>query len=467
MARRVKSHSMKADSKTQQPILIRCLDRDTGVSAPTSDITVGILAADLELGGQNPKTWGFRQTAELLVPDMLDLPGRTKGDFTELAIDITGPAFPENPDVEVEIVLRLRGEVIGQRVFRGTTQRHFFLVTTQLLFDASNSITISTTQIAGAPLEPRFFVRVFYAQKSRLMNRLESDSIWLFSAARSGSTWLCHDILCWGNAARPMDEPGIGKLFAPLDWAAERVFDLTRKATYLESGLDYERFIKPRTGPDLIPTFERSFIHRQDAVEETKLWSQSNWPVYLDLLRQTTFEHVNHEWGMCDYRHVVFKMPNESQAADVIMQAFPQSFMVLLMRDGRDVMKSRFSPFASPHLAASKDPALRLYAIAYYAHLWNFQVDIMLAAYHGHAASRRLLMRYEDIRVKPAEHIRVLFDGIGVAISEPDLAALVTTSTLENIPAEKKGADKPRQTGQIGKYANVFSVPKSLSGRFI
>jgi hypothetical protein len=30
-------------------------------------------------------------------------------------------------------------------------------------------------------------------------------------------------------------------------------------------------------------------------------------------------------------------------------------------------------------------------------------------------------------------------------------------TSLENIPDDQKGPDKPRQTGQIGKYTEVFS----------
>ena len=37
-----------------------------------------------------------------------------------------------------------------------------------------------------------------------------------------------------------MDEPGLGRMFAPFDWVAERFYDLPRKAAHFQSGLDYE-----------------------------------------------------------------------------------------------------------------------------------------------------------------------------------------------------------------------------------
>jgi hypothetical protein len=61
---------------------------------------------------------------------------------------------------------------------------------------------------------------------------LESNSIWVFSTARSGSTWLSQDMLCGAADVRPMDEPGIGRMFAPFDWASERMYNLAEISTY-------------------------------------------------------------------------------------------------------------------------------------------------------------------------------------------------------------------------------------------
>jgi Sulfotransferase family len=434
-------------------IRIRPLDRDTGIAAPSQDVWVEIQSADLD-GAPPPKTWGFAQSAELLVPSLLDLPGRTLGDFSELAVDLYAPIFPEQPQYVYEVDLLLRGAVIDTKTFRNFTQRHQFIVSTQLLFEDVNILTLSVRSISGGADEPRFFVRVFYVQKDRLVRMLEKSSIWVFSTARSGSTWLSQDILCWDGQARPMDEPGLGKMFAPLDWVAERFYGLPGKATYLESGLDYETKARVRDDGSAMPPFERSFIF---AGQENQIWNAQNWKMYLRILRDTAFKHVINEWGMIDYQRVVFKMPNDSHAADVIMQAFPESFMILLMRDGRDVLKSRFSPFGSPDLAETSDAQLRLHAIAFYSHFWNFQVDIMQSAFSAHAPERSLLVHYEDLRRAPTEWIRLIFDRIGAPLSDEALAALVAKTSLENIPADQKGPDKPRQTGQVGRYTDVFS----------
>ncbi len=424
---------------------------------PSPPRTAEIRAADLQFGGQEPQTWGFKRSADLLVPSMLDLPARTNGDFTDIAIDIAAQIFPDKPTCLWELEIRLRDKIIETRPFRNFTQRHQIILPTSLFHEASNRLAFSVRPISGPRIAPRFYVRVMALQRSKLVDAIEQSSVWVFSTARSGSSWLSQDILCHGHDARSMDEPGIGRVFAPVDWVAERFYNLAHKDAHAQSGLEYETRAKDRADTGFIAPFERSFMF---GGQETNIWSPQNRSMYLDLIRTTMFQHVLLEWGVIDYRHVVFKMPNDSHAADMIMQALPKAFMILLMRDGRDVMKSRFSPFASRDLATTTDPALRLHAIAFYAHLWNFQVDIMQSAFAAHAPERKLLLRYEELRVAPTAQLRAMFDKIGMPISDAALDDLVSTTRLENIPAALKGPDKPRQTGQIGKYADVFSAPE-------
>jgi hypothetical protein len=433
--------------------MIEPIDRDNEVRAPSRDQWVTVRAADFA-PGHAPKTWGFTGSADILVRSMLDLPARTHGEFTELAVDLHAPLFPARPDCLYEVDLLLRGSVIETKVFRNFTQRHQFIVSTQLLFEDINELTVLPRAIVGGPEEPRFFVRFFYVQKDRLTRIMERTSIWVFSTARSGSTWLSQDLLCWNDGMRPMDEPGYGKMFAPLDWTAERFYRLAERNHHIESGYEFETRAEARRDPSVIPPFERTFMF---AGQENQIFSAQNSRMYLELLRETVFRHVLNEWGMIEYQTVVFKMPNDAHAADIVMQAFPESFMIFLMRDGRDVLKSRFSPFASRTLAEQPDPELRSYAIAFYSHFWNFQVDIIQAAFRAHSPERSLFVCYEDLRRNTREQLRLIFDRVGSPIDEAQLSELLDRTTLENIPDDQKGPDKPRQTGQIGKYTEVFS----------
>lgn len=442
---------MPVNNESKQ-IIIRRLNEDAGFPGPSREIFAEVSAEDLEAGPGD--SWGFVGSATVLVPFLVDLPAMTRGNFTDLAIDVYAPAIPANRDLIYEVDLRLRDETTETKVFRTFAQRHQFFISAQLLFEDNNILTLSARQLAGGATIPRFFVRFFYMQRDRLIQSLEKNSVWVFSTARSGSTWLCQDLLCSEGKARPMDEPGIGRMFAPLDWVAERFYNPWGRPGYFESGFEFETGVRTRGNQTGLPPFERTFVY---AHQENKIWNAQSWKTYLGALKETVFRHVINEWGMINYKNVVFKMPNDSHAADVIMQAFPGSFMIFLMRDGRDVMKSRFSRFASVNLSETRDIQMRLYAIAFYSHFWNFQVDIIHSAFNAHAPERSLLVYYEDLRRDTMAQAREIFDRIGFSITDEELSELIRRTQLENIPDDQKGPDKPRQTGQIGEFGKVFS----------
>ncbi len=63
----------------------------------------------------------------------------------------------------------------------------------------------------------------------------------------------------------------------------------------------------------------------------------------------------------------------------------------------------------------------------------------------------------EDLRRDTLKELRTIFDSAGIAMADDAMADLVARTTLEQLPADQRGPDKPRQDGQVGKYASVFS----------
>jgi hypothetical protein len=51
-----------------------------------------------------------------------------------------------------------------------------------------------------------------------------------------------------------------------------------------------------------------------------------------------------------------------------------------------------------------------------------------------------------------------ILDSIGIEIEDERLAEIIATATLENIPAQERGTDKPRQSGTVGGYAAFFTA---------
>jgi hypothetical protein len=399
----------------------------------------------------------FRRTARLRAPKLLYLlehPGG-EGAFTHLAVDVLSPFAAEHQNWEFEVTITIDDQQFDKRLYHKWYTRHQFLIPLPLFRGEEREILLNAVPVRnGIPTEdqPNYTIELWLISQPRLWTRLERGAVWVFSTARSGSTWLTNDLLCADLRARPVDEPGIGRMFAPLQWDAERFFDAGTRNSYIESGFAFETGEKPRLR-DEIPVFQRSFTNLD---LENQILSRHNFDFYHEMLRDVTLGHVINEWGIIGYSRVVFKMPNDSHAADFIMRAFPGSHMVFMMRDGRDVMRSRFSPFASRDLASTEKRELRRFAVFYYSHLWNFQLDIIRSAFEAHAPERRILVYYEQLRRDPVPVITELYRHLGMPGTPEEVAALAERTRLENVPAGERGPDKPRQNGIVGGFRHVF-----------
>ena len=187
---------------------------------------------------------------------------------------------------------------------------------------------------------------------------------------------------------------GIGTVLGAFLFEPEHFYHIDQTVEHCDPGPDLETATGRR--PIGMPLFQRILFKNYNNAE-SMLGDQTRHAIR-NLIREATFNHVLLYWGVLDYDRVVFKAPNEGHAADLLMEALPRARMIFLMRDGRDIVKSRFSPFASRRLAESKDPGLRRAAIAYYAHQWNWHTDIVHSAYNAHDPARRLLLTYEELR---------------------------------------------------------------------
>lgn len=421
-------------------------DKYSGLSTPQAEFVGDVEGAS------------FRQEATLKVPKLLYLLEQSGGEgaFTHFVVDVWSKFFAENHDWQYEVTVKLDGEVIDKRLFHKWYGRHQFLIPIPSFRrdEQELSLTAAPTRRGAMPkAECIFDVALLMTSKNQLWREFEERAIWVFSTARSGSSWLAMDVLCFNEQARPVDESGVGRMFAPLQWDAERFFDIASRPFHIESGFDYE-LGRAQRKRDILPLFERVFtaLDRENAI-----LSRHNFDKYHQLLKDVVLEHVLNEWGMLDFQRFVFKMPNDSHGADFIMRAFPRSHMVFLMRDGRDVMRSRFSPFSSQILAEEADLELRRYAIAFYSHFWNFQVDIIRSAFEAHPPEKRLLVYYEALRKDPLAAIWELYNHLGYETSDDEIRRVAEATRLENVPESERGPDKPRQTGHVGGFRNTFS----------
>src|SRR5829696_2868620 len=251
--------------------------------------------------------------------------------------------------------------------------------------------------------------------------------IWIFGSARTGSTWLgammadLEDHAWW-------HEPMVGYLFGHLYY--ERARARRRDENFILGG-DKELWLNP----------VRRFV--------------------LDSASVRFPERV-------DGGYLVIKEPHGTLGAPLLAAALPESRMILLVRDPRDVISSKMDAAREGSWAEeaqksrgqekkntsadSKPDAFVKSQARRYAQL----IELAQQAYDAHPG-RKVLIRYEDLRAEPLETMRHIYEKLEIPAEERELVRAVEQHPREKSPETQEGADKPGRTGRAGACAEELN----------
>src|SRR5215211_483861 len=249
--------------------------------------------------------------------------------------------------------------------------------------------------------------------KNRRNTGIRAENIiWIFGSGRSGSTWL-RSMMEDLDRHQAWEEPMVGRLFGEFLNQAKQV-DLRRS--------DFIMANATRKG-----------------------WIRSIRNFVLDCARYA-FPRV----GDSDY--LVVKEPNGSMGAPLLMEALPESRMILLIRDPRDIVSSQLdaarqggwmyerkeSDVWKQKALPDNDPDtfVRNRSRKYLQHAGNAK-----KAYEAHRGPK-VLVRYEDLRTNTLETMKRIYSTLGIPVDEGELARVVEKHSWEKIPEENKGDGK-------------------------
>ncbi len=239
-----------------------------------------------------------------------------------------------------------------------------------------------------------------------------ANMIWIFGSGRSGSTWL-RAMMSELGAHRVWEEPMVGRLFG--EFYAKAPQENRRSADFIMG--------------DVI----------------RKGWVRSIRNFVLD-----GAGYSNPRIGREEY--LVIKEPNGSVGAALLMEALPESRMVLLVRDPRDVVasvldaaseggwlyESRNGGSSKRRAAAEKRP--RAFA-GERARVYRRGVQNAKLAYDAHDGPK-VVIRYEDLVSDTLASMRRLYATLGVEVDPDELARAVEKHSWTNVPEEDKGRGK-------------------------
>jgi hypothetical protein len=158
---------------------------------------------------------------------------------------------------------------------------------------------------------------------------------------------------------------------------------------------------------------------------------------------------------------VVVKEPG-SHAADTIMDLFPDSALIFLLRDGRDVVDSwldayREGSWATDEGAYGLDDAGRPALIRWQSSVWLHRTQVVQETYARTDPGRRVLIRYEQMRADPVGALARISDLLGIESSREQLEGIAKSNEFSRVPESRKGAGREIRRAQPGSWANHMS----------
>jgi len=270
-----------------------------------------------------------------------------------------------------------------------------------------------------------------------ILDELEKKLIFIFGTPRSGSTWLAQEILN-GHRIKEVDEPMIGAMLGAFIDDPNYHFHLSEGNYEIN---DFRRIVDEYRPDDFDLILEKNF---------EKTWVKS--------LRELILKRIIAQRGIKGYDYVVIKSPNESHGADIVMKCFPNSRLIFLIRDGRDVIDSRQSKKQNPREGMGPETeSERLFRISHFAIMWRLQTTIAKKAYDNHNPNLRLFLKYEDLRTKPFEKIKKIYQFLGISLTENEIKHISQITKFESIPQEQKGIDKNKRLAIVGSFKKYFT----------
>lgn len=269
---------------------------------------------------------------------------------------------------------------------------------------------------------------------------VESSLVWLIGSPRTGSTWLLN-LLRVEPRVKVVDEPLIGAHLG-LSAAATLGVSATRP-----SARDDWRAI--------------DFYADRDDYFFSKRYRASWEGPLRELVLNRLGDQLADLGGRPGTDLLVVKEPHGSEAADLLGLLTPRSRLLVLVRDGRDVVDSlldavREGSWASGLATVEDRPAQRLLFLQDAAQAWVQRMTTVTGALDAHAADRGLLVRYEELLDDTQGQLSRILTWLGAAPSSA-LAEHVERLSFAQVRQEDKGSGRFHRAATPGMWRNNLS----------
>lgn len=246
--------------------------------------------------------------------------------------------------------------------------------------------------------------------------------VWIFSSGRSGTTWV-------KDMMRSL----------PGHWAWE----------------------EPRVGSFVGNFYNNSGANQLKA--RNFIMSDSHREVWMKAIRGLVLDGAAARFpdmGPDDY--LVIKEPNGSEGAPLLMEALPESRMLFIVRDPRDVVSSTLDGAREGNWlyeknnkgdwrGARKADTEPDEFIKGPARRYQEKVSKAKEAYETHEG-RKSFVRYEELNADALGSMKRIYSELGLSVDEQKLERVVSKHSWENIPDKNKGDGKFYRKASPGSW---------------
>jgi len=256
---------------------------------------------------------------------------------------------------------------------------------------------------------------------------LEKNIIWLFGTRRSGTTWLGKQLL--SHNTHYLHEPNItDHLDLPMNQAAE---NLIRR---IDARKDTENYF-----------FSEKY--------------KNTWSYYLGKM---ILNRVNAQFNDLSKKIIIKEPSSLLDASDILSSSTPKSKIIILVRDGRDVIDSLLNARQNLGWLVKKKENLlpnsqRPTFIKHRSRFWTHQMKILMNTFETKSDKNCVLIKYEDLLNNTKPILTKLYNFLNIEITDNEIDSLIKKFNFQSIPNENKGKGQFTRSASPGDWEKNFS----------
>ncbi len=227
---------------------------------------------------------------------------------------------------------------------------------------------------------------------------LERNITFIFAASKSEATWLGTKLLSYQTKC--MYAPLLSEHMGALQGDEKTIRNLTLRS------MSQDNFFNPKYGNTLRLHFRRLILNR--------IYAQ-----FKDVKRKVVvIEHFG--FGV-----------------DFLVQCLPKSKVILIIKDGRDVVESNIRDIRNG-LIQNGRVSDALWHVARESREWVSTVDLFQKTYDKFLSERGLIIKYEDLRENTYKLLKEIYRFIDIPIDDEEIKNIVNNNKFVNLSEIEK-----------------------------